>query len=59
MAKNKTKTAYVCKECGAEHMKWQGQCATCGVWNSLGRVSIGPIAEAGHNIGNHGFHHVH
>lgn len=46
MAKNKTKTAYVCKECGAEHMKWQGQCATCGVWNSLGRVSIGPIAEA-------------
>ena len=46
MAKNKTKTAYVCKECGAEHMKWQGQCATCSEWNSLGRVSIGPIAEA-------------
>ncbi len=46
MAKTKTKTAYVCKECGAEHMKWQGQCATCSEWNSLGRVSIGPIAEA-------------
>jgi len=46
MAKTKIKTAYVCKECGAEHMKWQGQCATCSEWNSLGRVSIGPIAEA-------------
>ncbi|MCZ6616944.1 MAG: DNA repair protein RadA [Gammaproteobacteria bacterium] len=46
MAKNKTKTAYVCRECGAEHMKWQGQCATCNEWNSLGRVDIGPIAEA-------------
>ena len=26
-------------------MKWQGQCATCSAWNSLSRVSVGPIAE--------------
>ncbi|WP_213948417.1 DNA repair protein RadA [Luteibacter sp. dw_328] len=31
----KAKTAYVCTECGAEHSKWQGQCAECGVWNVL------------------------
>ncbi len=45
MAKGKAKTAYVCGECGSEHMKWQGQCNECGEWNSLSRVSIGPISE--------------
>ncbi len=45
MAKAKTKTAYVCGECGAEHMQWQGQCATCGEWDVLSRVTIGPVAE--------------
>lgn len=34
MAK-KTKTAYVCQECGAQHLKWQGQCNQCGTWSSL------------------------
>ena len=31
----KARTAYVCADCGAEHNKWQGQCAECGVWNTL------------------------
>ena len=31
----KKKTAYVCNECGADHSKWQGQCAGCGQWNTL------------------------
>jgi DNA repair protein RadA/Sms len=44
MAKSKVKTAYVCQECGAEHAKWQGQCHTCGAWNSLSQVNISPIA---------------
>ncbi len=46
MAKAKTKTAYVCSECGAEFAKWQGQCNTCSEWNTLSRVSIGPVKEA-------------
>ena len=46
MAKAKVKTAYVCSECGAEHAKWQGQCNTCSQWNTLSRVSIGPVKEA-------------
>ena len=45
MAKAKAKTAYVCDECGADFPKWQGQCPTCKAWNSLSRVSIGPLAE--------------
>ncbi len=42
----KAKTAFVCTDCGAEHAKWQGQCASCGAWNTLSQVSIGPIKEA-------------
>ena len=45
MPKAKVKTAYVCDECGAEYPKWQGQCLSCKAWNSLSRVSIGPISE--------------
>ncbi len=46
MSKTKTKTAYVCTDCGAEHAKWLGQCGTCSAWNTLSRVSIGPVKEA-------------
>ncbi|MEE4639424.1 MAG: DNA repair protein RadA [Wenzhouxiangella sp.] len=31
----KAKTTYTCRECGAAFPKWSGQCADCGVWNSL------------------------
>jgi DNA repair protein RadA/Sms len=31
----KTKTAYKCTECGAEHSKWGGRCDGCGEWNTL------------------------
>jgi DNA repair protein RadA/Sms len=37
----KTKTAYVCNDCGAEHTQWQGQCMACNAWNSLTRISLG------------------
>jgi len=47
LAKSRNKTAYVCGECGAEHMKWQGQCSACEAWNSLSRVTIGPVKEPG------------
>ncbi|MFU8815690.1 MAG: DNA repair protein RadA [Pseudomonadales bacterium] len=47
MAKPKIKTAYVCSDCGAEHMKWQGQCGTCSAWNSLTRLNVTPVKEAG------------
>ena len=31
----KTKTAFFCSQCGAEHPRWQGQCRECSAWNSL------------------------
>ncbi len=37
----KTKTAYVCNDCGAEHTQWQGQCMACNAWNTLTRISLG------------------
>lgn len=31
----KSKTVYFCTECGAETMKWQGRCPSCGAWNTI------------------------
>ncbi|WP_251359146.1 DNA repair protein RadA [Kangiella sp. TOML190] len=31
----KTKTIYVCQECGSETPQWAGQCGQCKAWNSL------------------------
>lgn len=31
----KSKTIYVCNECGAEYTKWYGRCTACGAWNSI------------------------
>jgi DNA repair protein RadA/Sms len=31
----KARLVYTCDNCGAEHLKWQGQCPDCGAWNSL------------------------
>jgi DNA repair protein RadA/Sms len=32
---SKLRTAYVCSECGREYAKRQGQCASCGSWNTI------------------------
>lgn len=31
----KTKSIFVCQQCGAQAPKWMGQCGECGQWNSL------------------------
>ncbi len=31
----KPKTIYFCTSCGAETMKWQGRCPSCGAWNTI------------------------
>ncbi|MEL6999732.1 MAG: DNA repair protein RadA [Pseudomonadota bacterium] len=47
MAKNNT--SYVCRDCGAAHRKWAGQCAGCGAWDTLdedlGLSAAGPAAK--------------
>jgi len=35
----KPKKTYVCSECGYKSPRWEGQCASCGQWNTL-RESI-------------------
>ncbi len=47
--KSKSKTVYVCTQCGCEVPKWQGKCPDCGSWNSFveeTRTTGGPAAKA-------------
>src|SRR3984893_16108057 len=36
----KLKEVFVCQSCGAAAPKWQGQCATCGEWNTLAAETL-------------------
>ncbi len=38
----KSKTAFVCNDCGADYGKWQGQCGECGAWNTVTEIRLGP-----------------
>lgn len=42
----KAKTAYLCEECGAHSVKWQGQCPDCGAWNALSETRLSMPASA-------------
>ncbi|RLD24842.1 MAG: DNA repair protein RadA [Bacteroidetes bacterium] len=41
----KTKSVYVCQNCGADSAKWMGKCNSCGEWNSYveQRIPQGPV----------------
>ena len=36
----KSKTIYVCRECGARSAKWMGRCTSCGSWDSFTEQKI-------------------
>ncbi len=38
----KNKTVFVCTDCGAESIKWLGQCPDCGAWNTMEEQFIAP-----------------
>ncbi len=42
----KVKIVFACTECGAQASKWAGQCADCGVWNSLVEQRLEPTTAA-------------
>lgn len=42
----KTKTVYVCQQCGAQHIRWVGRCNNCGEWNSLVEERVVPPDNA-------------
>ena len=47
----KSKTAYVCNDCGSDYSKWQGQCHDCGAWNTLSEIRLGPGKASGLRAG--------
>ncbi|ART80000.1 DNA repair protein RadA [Oceanisphaera avium] len=42
----KTKTAFVCGECGGEFPRWQGQCTECKEWNTITEIRLAPAAAS-------------
>ncbi|MGI5849856.1 MAG: DNA repair protein RadA [Christensenellales bacterium] len=36
----KEKTAFVCRDCGYQCIKWQGQCPACRQWNTLEEMTM-------------------
>jgi DNA repair protein RadA/Sms len=43
----KSKTAYVCNDCGSDYSKWQGQCNDCKAWNTIAEIRLGTAAGGG------------
>ncbi|MBI5092251.1 MAG: DNA repair protein RadA [Candidatus Hydrogenedentes bacterium] len=42
----KSKSSFVCQQCGAVSMRWQGRCADCGEWNCIVEEAV--IEEGPH-----------
>ena len=49
----KTKSVYVCQNCGAESAKWIGRCNACGEWNTYveQRIQKGPVRSVSYEKG--------
>jgi DNA repair protein RadA/Sms len=47
----KSKSVYRCTECGAESLRWQGKCDTCGEWNTLVEELATPKVTASKGAG--------
>src|SRR5512133_1446678 len=41
----KTKTVFVCQNCGAESAKWIGRCPSCREWNTYHEEIIAPVSQ--------------
>lgn len=41
----KTRTAFVCQNCGAESPKWIGRCPSCKEWNSYQEEIVAPVSQ--------------
>lgn len=42
----KTKTVFVCQNCGAESAKWIGRCPSCREWNTYHEEIISPVSSS-------------
>jgi len=50
----KKKIAFVCTDCGADTPKWQGQCSSCGAWNTLQEFVHDPATPMSKGAGSRG-----
>lgn len=39
---SRTRTVWICRNCGAESVKWIGRCPSCGEWNTYQEETITP-----------------
>lgn len=54
----KSRTQFVCQNCGASYPKWAGKCENCGEWNTLveqvvvaeGKSAVARSAQTGHTL---------
>lgn len=44
--KAKSKTMYVCQECGYDTSKWLGRCPGCGAWNTMAEEKVSTAKES-------------
>ena len=51
----RAKSVYVCAECGAQSVKWVGQCPECLAWNTLTEMTVpsGRSAAPSATLGDH------
>lgn len=45
----KTKTVFICDQCGTDFPRWGGQCTSCGEWNTIKEVRLGSSTAERHN----------
>jgi len=45
----KSKSVYVCSECGYETARWLGQCPNCSEWNTLNEETVTIVKESSKN----------
>ena len=43
----KSKTVFVCAECGYESSKWNGRCPSCNEWNTFEEIELKPTVKSG------------
>src|SRR5438093_1462639 len=42
----KSRTSFVCQNCGAKRAKWEGRCSDCGEWNTYVEEKATPERQA-------------
>lgn len=47
------RSVWACRECGTEHVKWQGQCRGCEAWNTLVEEQAAPAAVVARSVAGH------